>query len=75
VALCLQRTEHQGTEDRLDGRAALTFYWPQRGRQIRVRGSVSSAGPEISAQDFLQQVANSAAPFTAWQAKPDRVDY
>jgi len=33
--------------------AALTFYWPARGRQIRVRGAVVAAEAEVSAQDFL----------------------
>ncbi|MFD5899193.1 pyridoxal 5'-phosphate synthase [Streptomyces sp. NPDC060366] len=32
--------------------AALGFYWPARGRQIRVRGAVSAAGPEESRADL-----------------------
>lgn len=32
--------------------AALTFFWPGRGRQIRLRGPVSPAEPEVSAADF-----------------------
>ncbi|MDT5013055.1 MAG: pyridoxamine 5-phosphate oxidase [Mycobacterium sp.] len=32
--------------------AALTFYWPQVGRQIRVRGSVVAGSAERSAADF-----------------------
>ncbi|MEV6874945.1 pyridoxal 5'-phosphate synthase [Amycolatopsis sp. NPDC051128] len=36
-----------------DPRAALTFFWPGRGRQIRLRGPVSTAAPEVSAADFL----------------------
>ncbi|MFB9902548.1 pyridoxine/pyridoxamine 5'-phosphate oxidase [Allokutzneria oryzae] len=32
---------------------ALTFYWSALGRQVRVRGAVSAAGPERSARDFL----------------------
>lgn len=31
---------------------ALGFYWPARGRQIRVRGPVSAAGPEESRADL-----------------------
>ena len=33
--------------------AALTFYWSQQGRQIRLRGTVAPAGAERSAADFL----------------------
>lgn len=33
--------------------AALTFYWPKHGRQIRIRGVAESAGRERSAADFL----------------------
>lgn len=33
--------------------AALGFYWREQGRQIRVRGPVQPASPEVSAQDFL----------------------
>lgn len=32
--------------------AALGFYWPARGRQIRVRGAVSAAGPVESRADL-----------------------
>jgi len=33
--------------------AALTFYWPDLGRQVRVRGMVSAASAVDSAADFL----------------------
>ncbi|MEV6568238.1 pyridoxine/pyridoxamine 5'-phosphate oxidase [Streptomyces kronopolitis] len=33
-------------------RAALGFYWPAVGRQVRVRGPVTAAGPEESAADL-----------------------
>ena len=33
--------------------AAASFYWPQQGRQIRVRGRAGSAGRRASAEDFL----------------------
>jgi pyridoxamine 5'-phosphate oxidase len=33
--------------------AAATFYWPQVGRQVRLRGQVFEAGREESAADFL----------------------
>jgi pyridoxamine 5'-phosphate oxidase len=33
--------------------AALTFYWSQLARQVRIRGRVEPAGTEASAADFL----------------------
>ncbi|MFB7176184.1 pyridoxal 5'-phosphate synthase [Streptomyces sp. NPDC056257] len=34
-------------------RAALTFYWPEHGRQVRIRGSVTPGSAEDNAADFL----------------------
>ncbi|MFD8984792.1 pyridoxal 5'-phosphate synthase [Streptomyces sp. NPDC059564] len=34
-------------------RAALTFYWPEHGRQVRIRGRVTPGSAEDSAADFL----------------------
>lgn len=34
---------------------ALTFFWPQRGRQVRIRGTAHAMPPEVSAADFLQR--------------------
>jgi pyridoxamine 5'-phosphate oxidase len=33
--------------------AALTFYWPDQGRQVRVAGPVRAEPAELSAADFL----------------------
>lgn len=35
--------------------AALTFFWPAVGRQIRIRGSVDEGPPEGNAQDFRRR--------------------
>lgn len=35
--------------------AALTFFWPGRGRQVRVRGSAAPCAPEVSARDFRER--------------------
>ncbi|MFD4137787.1 pyridoxal 5'-phosphate synthase [Streptomyces sp. NPDC058572] len=43
------------------GRAALTFYWPQQARQVRVRGPVSAESAERSAADFLARSPGSRA--------------
>lgn len=42
-------------------RAALTFYWPLHGRQVRVRGSVEPATAERSAADLLARAASARA--------------
>jgi pyridoxamine 5'-phosphate oxidase len=41
--------------------AALTFYWPTMGRQVRVRGLVGVADPAVSAQDFLARAPGGRA--------------
>jgi pyridoxamine 5'-phosphate oxidase len=61
----------KGEELTATGVAALTFYWPQRGRQIRVRGSVAPADPDVSAQDFFQRSpAARAEALGARQSRP-----
>jgi pyridoxamine 5'-phosphate oxidase len=35
--------------------AALTFFWPEAGRQIRIRGAVSTAGTEENLADFQRR--------------------
>ena len=39
--------------------AALSFYWREQGRQVRVRGQVAAAEPSVSAAEFLAQSAGS----------------
>jgi pyridoxamine 5'-phosphate oxidase len=41
--------------------AALTFYWPQQGRQVRVRGPVVAGTPEASAADFRARGSSARA--------------
>lgn len=43
----------KGAQLSVNPQAALGFYWREQGRQIRVRGPVQPADPEVSAQDFL----------------------
>jgi pyridoxamine 5'-phosphate oxidase len=52
-------------------RAALSFYWPQQGRQIRIRGAAGSAGRRASAEDFLARPpASRAAALIGQQSEP-----
>jgi pyridoxamine 5'-phosphate oxidase len=47
------RGSRKGKELDGNGWAALSFYWSELGRQVRVRGRVLEAGAERSAADFL----------------------
>jgi pyridoxamine 5'-phosphate oxidase len=51
--------------------AALTFYWPGMGRQVRVRGAVRSAAAAASAADFRERSpAARAVGLTGRQSEP-----
>lgn len=52
-------TSRKGRELAARPHAALGFYWPKQGRQIRIRGAVTPAGAERSAADFLARSAGS----------------
>ena len=43
----------KGTQLAASPHAALSFYWREQGRQVRVRGAVAAADPGVSAADFL----------------------
>ncbi|MFJ3841493.1 pyridoxal 5'-phosphate synthase [Streptomyces sp. NPDC090054] len=42
-------------------RAALTFYWPEHGRQVRLRGPVTPGSTQDNAEDFLARSATARA--------------
>jgi pyridoxamine 5'-phosphate oxidase len=54
-------TSRKGRELAANPYAALAFYWPPQGRQIRVRGPVHTAGADRSAADFLARSPGSRA--------------
>lgn len=54
----------KGRELAANRNAALSLFWPDRGRQIRVRGSVVYAGEEIRELDFEQRSADSRLAVT-----------
>jgi pyridoxamine 5'-phosphate oxidase len=47
------RLSRKGRELQVNDWGALSFYWSEQGRQVRVRGRVLVVGPERSAADFL----------------------
>jgi pyridoxamine 5'-phosphate oxidase len=55
------RTSRKGQELEHTPWAAASFYWPQLGRQVRLRGRVLDAGPEEAARDFLARPQDSRA--------------
>jgi len=57
--------------------AAANFYWPEMGRQVRIRGRIVDAGADASAQDFLERPPSArAASLASHQSQPliDRGD-
>ncbi|AZM50712.1 pyridoxamine 5'-phosphate oxidase [Streptomyces sp. WAC 06738] len=51
--------------------AALTFYWSPLARQVRIRGPVATADPEVSAADFRARgAAARAEALLARQSRP-----
>ncbi len=51
----------KGTDLTANPRAALSFYWREQGRQVRLAGPVRSLGAEVSAADFLARSPASRA--------------
>jgi pyridoxamine 5'-phosphate oxidase len=54
-------TSPKGRDLAAQPHAALGFYWPQQGRQIRIRGEVTPASAERSAADFLARTPGARA--------------
>ncbi|MEU9123405.1 pyridoxal 5'-phosphate synthase [Streptomyces sp. NPDC048506] len=55
------RGSRKGRELAARPRAALGFYWPAVGRQVRIRGTVTEAGPEESAADLHRRSTGALA--------------
>ena len=51
----------KGRDLAVNPHAALSFWWPQQGRQIRIRGPAIPAGQQASAADFLARPPASRA--------------
>jgi pyridoxamine 5'-phosphate oxidase len=61
----------KGRELAASPHAALSFYWPAQGRQIRIRGVAAPAGRQASAADFLaRSPASRAEALTGRQSQP-----
>jgi len=65
------RTSRKGRELAARPEAALHFYWPAVGRQVRVSGTVTAAGPEESAADLRKRSPGAlAAALVGHQSEP-----
>ena len=66
-----QSTSPKGRDLAANPHAALTFFWPELGRQVKVTGSAAPAGPEASRADFLTRPdASRAAGLVNHQSEP-----
>src|SRR5690606_18663356 len=52
------------------GRAALTFFWPALGRQVRIEGEVRRASDAEAAADFLARPADARATALVGRPRP-----
>jgi pyridoxamine 5'-phosphate oxidase len=60
--------------------AAMQFYWPVLGRQIRVEGDTSAGPPEVSRADWQARsaparAASNPATWTAYLLRPSRIEF
>ncbi len=61
------RTSRKGRELAANPRAALNFYWPSLGRQVRVAGPVVELSAEASARDWAERPRADGSTNPAWQ--------
>jgi pyridoxamine 5'-phosphate oxidase len=61
------RTSRKGRELSVNPAAALNFYWPQQGRQVRVAGPVVELSAEASAADWDARPAADGGHNPDWQ--------
>ena len=61
------RTSRKGRELAANPKAALNFYWPSQGRQVRVAGGVMELSAEASAADWQARPAADGSDNPDWQ--------
>jgi pyridoxamine 5'-phosphate oxidase len=72
------RTSRKGKELSINPRAAMNFYWPQLGRQIRVSGTVVLLSAEASARDWAERPGADGSSNDSWQLyalRPREVEF
>ena len=61
------RTSRKGRELSANPHAAMTFYWPSQGRQVRVAGPVVELSAEASAEDWAERPRADGSTNPHWQ--------
>ena len=61
------RNSRKGRDLADNPRAAMTFYWPSRSRQVRFTGPVRELSPEASAADWAERPSTNGPVDAAWQ--------
>lgn len=61
------RSSRKGRELAGNPHAALNFYWPTQGRQVRVAGPVTALSPEASEADWQERPTADGSPNPEWQ--------
>ncbi|MDM7990290.1 pyridoxamine 5'-phosphate oxidase family protein [Arthrobacter sp. zg-Y877] len=72
------RASRKGGELAQNPNAAMNFYWPELGRQIRVAGDVVHLSAEASAADWDARPASDGSPNPTWQLyalKPREIEF
>lgn len=72
------RSTRKGIDLAANPSAALTFYWPAVGRQVRVTGEVEELPSEVAAADWAARpaVTESHNPdWAAWSLTPTEVEF
>lgn len=61
------RTSRKGKELAAAPQAAMNFYWPSQGRQVRVAGPVAELSAEASALDWADRPRSDGSSNPGWQ--------
>lgn len=72
------RSTRKGIDLAANPSAAMTFYWPERGRQVRITGEVEELPSTVAAADWAARpaVTESHNPdWAAWALTPTEVEF
>ncbi|MCY0904775.1 pyridoxine/pyridoxamine 5'-phosphate oxidase [Arthrobacter sp. H14-L1] len=72
------RTSRKGRELAANPRAAMNFYWPQVGRQVRLAGTVVELSATASAADWADRPAADGTANPQWQLyalRPSEIEF
>lgn len=72
------RSTRKGIDLAANPSAALTFYWPEIGRQVRVTGEVEELSSEVAAADWAARPAVTEPhnpDWAAWALTPTEVEF